>query len=135
MTRNFARLAFASSLRHILAAVAACLLAPAAFAQVFVNELHYDNSGTDSGEAIEIAGPAGTDLSGWSVVLYNGSTGASYNTTTLSETIADQQGGLGTVVVNYPTNGIQNGSPDGIALVNASDAVPSRTVVRTVSPS
>jgi len=107
----------------LLIAVAAYSLAPAALAQVFVNELHYDNSGTDTGEAIELAGPAGTDLGGWSIVLYNGSTGAVYNTTALSGTIANQQGGLGTVVVNYPSNGIQNGAPDGIALVNAGDTV------------
>ena len=30
--------------------------------------------GTDSGEKVEIAGPAGTDLSGWKIVRYNGST-------------------------------------------------------------
>ena len=72
-------------MKHLLALVI-CLLAPAAFAQVFINELHYDNTGTDTGEAIELAGPAGTDLSGWSLVLYNGSTGAVYNTTTLSDT-------------------------------------------------
>ena len=37
-------------------------------ATVFINELHYDNGGTDAGEAVEIAGPAGTDLTGWSVL-------------------------------------------------------------------
>src|SRR4051794_34542518 len=52
---------------------------------VFVNEIHYDNDGTDVGEAIEVAGPAGTDLAGWSLVLYNGNGGASYNTTVLSD--------------------------------------------------
>ena len=31
----------------------------------FINEIHYDNTGKDTGEAIEIAGPAGTNLSGW----------------------------------------------------------------------
>ena len=31
---------------------------------VFINELHYDNSGSDTGEAVEIAGPAGADLTG-----------------------------------------------------------------------
>ena len=36
---------------------------------VFINEIHYDNTGTDAGEFIEIAGPAGTDLSGYSIVL------------------------------------------------------------------
>src|SRR6266511_3428557 len=51
---------------------------------VFINEFHYDNASTDAGEAIEIAGPAGTNLSGWSIVLYNGSGGASYNTNNLS---------------------------------------------------
>jgi predicted extracellular nuclease len=90
---------------------------------VFINEIHYDNTGTDAGEAIEIAGPAGTDLTGWSIVLYNGSGGASYDTDALSGIIPDQQNGFGTVSLSYPVNGIQNGSPDGIALVNASNAV------------
>jgi len=99
------------------------VLSQAAFAQAFVNEIHYDNSGTDVGEAVEIAGPAGTDLSGWSLVLYNGNGGAPYNTTGLSGVIADQQGGFGTVAFSYPTNGIQNGSPDGIALVNGTSVV------------
>ena len=99
------------------------LLSSANAQSVFVNELHYDNAGTDVGEAIEIAGPAATDLGAWSIVLYNGNGGAPYNTTVLSGTLADQQGGFGTLVVNYPTNGIQNGSPDGIALVNAGGTV------------
>jgi hypothetical protein len=90
---------------------------------VFINEIHYDNTGTDAGEAIEIAGPAGTDLTGWSIVLYNGAGGAPYDTDALSGVISDQQNGMGTVFVAYPVNGIQNGSPDGIALVNASSTV------------
>ena len=32
---------------------------------VHFSELHYDNSGTDVNEKIEIEGPAGTDLTGW----------------------------------------------------------------------
>ena len=90
---------------------------------VFVNELHYDNAGTDSGEAIEIAGPAGTDLAGWSIILYNGSGGAVYTTTALSGLIPDQMAGYGTLAFSYPSNGIQNGSPDGLALVDPSNAV------------
>jgi hypothetical protein len=42
----------------------------AASPSVFVNEIHYDNSGGDIGEAVEVAGPAGTDLAGWSIALY-----------------------------------------------------------------
>jgi predicted extracellular nuclease len=115
--------AFFSSIVRTLLTVFLAFAAANASAQVFINEIHYDNDGTDSGEAIELAGPAGTDLGGWSIVLYNGATGASYNTTNLSGVIAEQQGGLGTVVVNYPSNGLQNGSPDGIALVDAASAV------------
>ena len=95
------------------------LLVPAAQAQrVFINEIHYDNSGTDVGEAVEIAGPAETNLAGWDLVLYNGSTGAVYSTTPVGATIPNGQSGYGTVAVAYPENGIQNGSPDGIALVS-----------------
>lgn len=107
----------------VLVAAGALLIAGTANAApitVFVNEFHYDPTGTDSGEFIEIAGPAGTDLTGWSVVLYNGSTGLQYDSDALSGLIPDQQNGFGTVVVNYPTNGIQNGAPDGIALFDGS---------------
>jgi hypothetical protein len=87
---------------------------------VFVNEIHYDNASTDAGEAIEIAGPAGTNLSGWQLVLYNGASTSLkvYTTTNLSGIIPNLCGGYGTLVFNYPVNGIQNGDPDGIALVN-----------------
>src|SRR5690606_35167445 len=90
---------------------------------VRISEIHYDNVGTDEGEAIEIAGPAGTDLTGWSVVLYNGSNGAAYNTRTLSGTIPATCDSEGVVVLDYPVNGIQNGAPDGVALVDATGAV------------
>ncbi len=98
---------------------------PTALAQtsVFINEIHYDNDGADAGEAIEVAGPAGTDLTGWSIVLYNGSGGTVYDTDALSGIIPDQQNGFGTTVISYPSNGIQNGAPDGIALVDPSNVV------------
>ncbi len=90
---------------------------------VFISEIHYDNTGADAGEAVEVFGPAGTDLTGWSIVLYNGNGGASYGTTALSGTIPDLGGGFGVVVVNYPVNGLQNGSPDGLALVSPTGVV------------
>ncbi len=99
--------------------------APSFFANpsttVFINEIHYDNASTDAGEAIEVAGPAGTDLAGWSLVLYNGSGGAVYGTIPLSGVITNQQGGYGTL--SFAFAGIQNGAPDGIALVNGSTLV------------
>ena len=98
-------------------------LVPNPATTVFINEIHYDNTGIDAGEAIEIAGPAGTNLAGWSIVLYNGNGGAVYDTDALSGIIPDQEGGYGTFVLNYAVNGIQNGAPDGIALVNGSTVV------------
>ena len=92
--------------------------APAVATPVFINEIHYDNTGTDSGEAIEIAGPAGVDLANWSLVLYNGSNNTAYNTLMLSGVIPDLASGYGVVVFNYAANVLQNGSPDAIALVN-----------------
>lgn len=95
--------------------------APAGPANVFINEIHYDDAGADIGEAVEIAGAAGTDLTGWSLVLYNGNGGTTYATIALTGTIADQANGFGTVAVATP--GIQNGSPDAIALVDAGGRV------------
>jgi len=86
---------------------------------VRISELHYDNTGTDAGERVEISGPAGTDLSGYSVVLYNGSGGAVYDTKNLTGTVPATCGERGVVVVSYAVNGIQNGAPDGLALVKS----------------
>jgi hypothetical protein len=105
----------------VLAAMA--VSAPVFAAPVFINEIHYDNASTDVGEAIEIAGPAGVDVSNWSLVLYNGNGGAVYNTMTLAGVIPDLADGYGVLVFNYPVNGLQNGSPDGVALVDAAGVV------------
>ena len=86
-------------------------------APVNIVEIHYDNLDLDVGEAIEIEGPAGYSLDGWSLVLYNQTGGAVYNTRTLTGTFADQCSGRGTLVFSYPANGIQNGDADGVALV------------------
>lgn len=98
-------------------------LVPGTASTVFINEILYDITGTDAGEFVEVAGPAGTDLTNWSIVLYNGTGGASYDTDSLPTPIPSQQGGYGTVSISYPSNGIQNGSPDGIALVNGTTVI------------
>lgn len=99
---------------------------------VRISEFHYDNGATDVDEKIEISGPAGTSLDGWSVVLYNGNatSRSAYSTTSLNGlTIAASCNGRGVVVVT-PAVAIQDGSssrtgidPDGIALVNGSTVV------------
>ncbi|RNC87780.1 MAG: T9SS C-terminal target domain-containing protein [Winogradskyella sp.] len=95
------------------------LISTASFGQttVFINEIHYDNASSDVNEGVEIAGPAGTDLSTYTITLYNGSNGSSYDTETLSGTIPDE-GGSGFGAVWFPIAGMQNGAPDGIALDN-----------------
>jgi hypothetical protein len=82
----------------------------------WINEIHYDNTGGDLNEGFEIAGLAGTDLSCYNVVLYNGSGGISYSTLNLSGIIPDEGCGYGAIWFNLA--GIQNGGPDGIALYN-----------------
>jgi len=108
-----------SSIRSIQALISlfflATLSSPLA-ADVFINEIHYDNASTDAGEAIEVAGSATTDLTGWTIALYNGSNGEVYSTINLAGVIPDQDNGYGTL--SFAEAGIQNGAPDGMALVD-----------------
>jgi DNA/RNA endonuclease G (NUC1) len=96
---------------------------PSGLSNVRFTEIHYDNDGTDTGEAIEIEGPAGGNLTGWQVVLYNQTGGVVYDTKVLTATIPNSCSGRGVVVVSYPTNGIQNGPADGFALINSGGQV------------
>jgi hypothetical protein len=88
---------------------------------LFINEIHYDNAGGDANEGVELAGPAGTDVTGWKVIFYNGNGGAAYDSVGFSGTIPDIQNGFGTTWVDAPGS-IQNG-PDGLALVSSSGEV------------
>lgn len=94
-------------------------------ANVWINEINYDPDGADTGEYIEVAGLAGIDLTGWSLVLYNGNGGAPYSTLALSGTLTDSGKGFGFQTRFTASNGIQNGGTssvpqaDGIALVDS----------------
>ena len=107
----------AAALALVTGGVAVATPAAAAPADARITELHYDDAGADTGEAVEVTAPAAADLTGLQVVLYNGSSGAPYATLPVpaSET--------GVAVVPGPAAGIQNGSPDGLALVTAEGAV------------
>jgi hypothetical protein len=108
-----------------LSVAGAC--APPVATTASINEFHYDNASTDVGEFVEIIGPAGNSLDGWSLVRYNGNGGGEYGTTSFGATdvfVGDaDSGSSGFVVVDFPSNGLQNGSPDGLALVDPSGAV------------
>ena len=89
---------------------------------VFINEIHYDNSGIDENEFIELAGIAGLSLEGWSIHLYNGNNGNvyGYQYTFADFILADSHNGFGFAAVNFTdaSFSIQNGSPDGVVLAD-----------------
>ena len=87
---------------------------------IFINEIHYDNAGSDLEEGFEIAGPANADLQGWKVILYNGSNGMSYRNIDLEGVLNDNGDGFGFLF--FLTSGIQNG-PDALALIDARDSL------------
>ncbi|HPO24017.1 MAG TPA: hypothetical protein PK135_05035, partial [Arenimonas sp.] len=95
-----------------------------AHAEVFINEIHYDDSTLqgDVGERIEIVATAGEDLSTYSVQLYNGNSPGAAVPYDSDPVPAGSSVTCGSTVqiatVNYATNSIQNGPNDGIALVN-----------------
>ena len=93
------------------------LLAPQSWSQeIFVNEIHYDNASSDTNEGIEVAGPAGLDLSGYSLVLYNGANSEEYRTVSLNGVIPELQGGFG--VVFFDISGLQNYDKYGVLIGN-----------------
>ncbi|MCF7841206.1 MAG: hypothetical protein K9N22_10555, partial [Candidatus Marinimicrobia bacterium] len=98
-------------------------------AQLFINEIDYDQPGTDAAEYFELAGPAGT-YNNVVVDLVNGNGNTSYNTINLGNiTLADEVDGYGFYLVGVgtvpgvdftltpATNAIQNGAPDGIQVM------------------
>ncbi len=104
------------------------LAAGSAQADVFINELHYDDStpAGDVGEAIEVVATGGEDLSTYRLYLYNGSTPSAATVYANNAVPAGTAAGCGKAsiaTVTYPTNGLQNGANDGIALVDASGKV------------
>ena len=91
-------------------------LAVAVNSAPWINEIHYDNASTDQDEGFEIAGLAGTDLSGWQLVTYNGSGGAVITSVALSGVLPDDGSGYGFLFF-FPTS-LQNGPADALALVD-----------------
>lgn len=84
----------------------------------WINEIHYDNISTDVNEMIEVVIKRADTLSlaDFTVTLYNGGNGLSYNSQSLSSfTAGNVNGDYYFFYFIYPPDGIQNG-PDGIAL-------------------
>jgi predicted extracellular nuclease len=118
-----AALGAAATSAAVLAAVAVPAVAVAAPPTTpFISEIHYDNVSTDVGEFVEVQLSAGTSSDGLSVVLYNGGNGAVYDTDALPAVTAPADGSA-VAVVDYPSNGIQNGAPDAVALVRGTEVL------------
>lgn len=95
-----------------------CISFACAAGDPWINEFHYDNTGTDAGEFIEVAVPAGMDVSTLSVLLYNGSNGTVYGTHALTSfTQGTTVNGVTFYSITLPVNGLQN-DVEGLALVD-----------------
>ena len=86
----------------------------------FINEFHYDNTGSDQEEFVEII--LGPNFNGTidelSLFFYNGLNNTTYRTTTFGEENLDQTLSSGHRIYSGFISGIQNGAADGIALVH-----------------
>ena len=89
----------------------------------FISEIHYDNAGADAGEFVEVQLPAGTSSAGLTVVLYNGERRRACYDTDALPAVDRSRRRPAVAVVDYPSNGIQNGAPDGLALVRGDGTV------------
>ena len=119
LSRFRALVAFFASAVTVFGAVIVAQSATAAEPTMpFISEFHYDNTGADVGEFVEVQVPPGTTTLGWSIVLYNGSNGTPYDTDVLPPVSPPAAGPSAVAVIDYPSNGVQNGDPDGIALVD-----------------
>ena len=85
---------------------------------VWVNEFHYENTGTDQGEFIEIGVDAEfPDLNAVTLSLYNGNGGTVYSSYSGNDfKRGSTTQGISFYYVDLPVNGIQNGDPDGMSL-------------------
>lgn len=93
------------------------------FPNAWINEIHYDNNSTDVGEFFEIViedADEFTPLTDFTVTLYNGGNGTSYASYDIDPTNMNVEGDTtdNFYIYSYslPTNGLQNGSPDGLVL-------------------
>lgn len=122
---------------HALCGLFMLCLCGVSFGQIAIGEIHYDNTGADSNERLEVVGYPGTDLTGWTIQLYDGANGQTYgnaiNLSSIAATMPASQGtvsgqALSTILVDVVAQtgfAFQNGNgfPDGWALMKGSTVV------------
>lgn len=83
----------------------------------WINEFHYDNTGTDVDEFVEIAAPESlADLASVRLTLYNGGDGKTYGSSHLLSTFTAGSVVDGIRFYSKLIPGLQNGAPDGMSL-------------------
>lgn len=109
----------------IPAATAALALAAATAGAALINEVDYDQPSTDTAEFLELLLAPGEDINNFTIDLYNGSNSTLYRTLTSADFTAGESAGGYRVYTTgvLPSNAIQNGSPDGIALLENGSVV------------
>lgn len=105
------------SLSRIVPALLGLISAATASAQAFwINEFHYDNAGTDTGEFVEIVAPADfSALASVRLTLYNGGDGSPYGSPHLLSSFTRGSTDSGLTFYSKSIT-LQNGAPDGFAL-------------------
>ncbi|HEY2775082.1 MAG TPA: lamin tail domain-containing protein [Candidatus Binatia bacterium] len=113
------------------------IVAPGSATSLVINEIDYDNVGTDAAEFVEVFNPtsAPISLSGIALVLVNGGSNTEYDRFDLSpagslaasqylvvgatSVVSSVPAGVETIDAGAVTSLIQNGAPDGVALIDA----------------
>ena len=85
----------------------------------WINEIHYDNASTDVDEMIEVVLLDGISPADVTITLYNGSGGSPYGSALNVDadfTAGDTGSGYAIYFIVLPSNGLQNGGPDGMCI-------------------
>jgi hypothetical protein len=85
----------------------------------WINELHYDNKGADEDEQIEVCAPVTTNIKLYELALYNGANGKVYGTTKVLDEPNTENVYQIIGCASFGIRPIQNGHPDGVALVES----------------
>ncbi len=104
-------------MKILAATVTLAAFSASASAAVWINEFHYDNSGGDLNEFVEVVVSPDelTPLSDITLTLYNGNGGSSYGSHAL-DTFTEGDTVDGFTIYYKEISGIQNGAPDGMSL-------------------
>jgi len=82
----------------------------------WINEFHYDNASSDINELVEVVLWDTIDANSVTLSLYNGNGGTVYASYNVGADMTMGEIGTGYVIYSVLHAGIQNGSPDGIAI-------------------